>query len=133
MFTPEIYQAGGLIILVGCYVAIERAYTNNVINDAKQMSVTLLGAGRGSMYNVSVETFFRLQSPPFISLLNSVSSRKTCSGASKTFQKLTSVNLAEKPSSDLKYYFYDIDNPKEYLGGSDAIMVEQGPYKLRCV
>jgi len=45
-----------------------------------------------------------------------------------------SVNLADTPATDLKYNFYSIDNPKEYLGGgSDAIVVEQGPYNLRCV
>jgi hypothetical protein len=54
-------------------------------------------------------------------------------GDSKTLKKLTSVNLADKPATDLKYNFYSIHNPKEYLGGSDAIVVEQGPYNLRCV
>jgi hypothetical protein len=54
-------------------------------------------------------------------------------GDSKTLKKLTSVNLADKPATDLKYNFYSIHNPKEYLGGSDAVVVEQGPYNLRCV
>ena len=58
---------------------------------------------------------------------------KTCLSDSKTLKKLTSVNLADKPATDLKYNFYSIHNPKEYLGGSDAIVVEQGPYNLRCV
>jgi hypothetical protein len=31
----------------------------------------------------------------------------------------------------LEYNFYNIDNPKEYLTGSDAHVVEQGPYKLQ--
>jgi hypothetical protein len=52
---------------------------------------------------------------------------------SKTFKKITSVNLADKPVTDLKYSFYNIHNPKEYLGGGDAVVVEQGPYNLRCV
>ena len=48
-------------------------------------------------------------------------------------QKLTSVNLADKSTTtDLKYNFYSIDNPKEYLvDGSDANVIEQGPYYLR--
>jgi hypothetical protein len=50
---------------------------------------------------------------------------------SKTFKKITSVNLADKSATDLKYSFYNIHNPKEYLGGSDAVVVEQGPYNLR--
>jgi len=48
-------------------------------------------------------------------------------------KKLTSVNLVDKPATDLKYNFYSIQNPKDYLGGSDAVVVETGPYNLRCV
>ncbi|EED96669.1 predicted protein [Thalassiosira pseudonana CCMP1335] len=71
------------------------------------MYVKLVGSGRGSMYN-------------------------TCSADSKTLQKLTSVDLAAKPTtSDLLYNFYSIHNPQEYLGGGDATVIEQGPYKLR--
>lgn len=84
------------------------------------------------MYNVS-ERNYALVNPTFYSSAHLRSLPQICSGGSKTFQKLTSVNLAEKPATDLKYYFYDINNPKEYLGGSDAVVVEQGPYKLRCV
>jgi hypothetical protein len=39
----------------------------------------------------------------------------------------------DKPATDLKYNFYSIQNPKDYLGGSDAVVVETGPYNLRCV
>ena len=55
----------------------------------------------------------------------------TCEDDSSTLKKLTSVNLAEKAPTDLKYNFYSLHNPKEYLTGSDAILVEQGPYVLR--
>ncbi|KAL7543080.1 hypothetical protein ACHAXR_012405 [Thalassiosira sp. AJA248-18] len=55
----------------------------------------------------------------------------TCDDDSKTLKKLTSVNLADKTHTDLKYNFYSIDNPREYLGGNDAVVVEQGPYNLR--
>jgi len=27
----------------------------------------------------------------------------------------------------LNYHFYNIENPKEYLHGSDAVVVEKGP------
>jgi len=60
-----------------------------------------------------------------------VSHLKTCSDASATLAKLTNVNLAKKAVTDLKYNFYNIDNPKEYLTGSDANVVEKGPYKLK--
>ena len=140
MVNRNVIRGGGLIILAGCYIAVERVFTNNVVNDAKQLYVGLIGAGRGSMYNVSHSM---LSSPPlsllslFISflilLLFSFHFLKTCSDDSKTLQKLTSVNLADKSAmTDLQYNFYSIDNPKEYLGGgSDANVVEQGPYTLR--
>ena len=41
------------------------------------------------------------------------------------------MNLAKKAVTDLKYNFYNIDNPVEYLTGADANIVEQGPYKLQ--
>ena len=53
MVNRNVIRGGGLIILAGCYVAVERVFTNNVVNDAKQLYVGLIGAGRGSMYNVS--------------------------------------------------------------------------------
>ena len=55
----------------------------------------------------------------------------TCADDSPTLKEFTSVNLAEKAPTDLKYNFYSLHNPKEYLSGSDAILVEQGPYALR--
>mmetsp|Transcript_19577 Transcript_19577/g.35437 ORF Transcript_19577/g.35437 Transcript_19577/m.35437 type:complete len:941 (+) Transcript_19577:340-3162(+) len=106
MVNSNVIRGGGLIVLAGCYLGVERVFTNNVVNDATETYISLIGAGRGSMYN-------------------------TCTGESKTLQKLTSVNLADKAATDLKYNFYNIDNPKAYLGGSDAVVVEQGPYNLR--
>ena len=90
------------------------------------------------MYNVSIIENLIVVNPAHSHLFHSFFSQlcsflKTCSAGSKTFQKLTSVNLAEKKATDLKYYFYDINNPKEYLEGNDAVVVEQGPYKLKCV
>lgn len=40
-------------------------------------------------------------------------------------------DFSEQKVSDLKYYFYNIANPKEYLNGDDAIAVEKGPYLLK--
>jgi hypothetical protein len=61
-------------------------------------------------------------------------------GNSKTLKKLTSVNHADKPATNLKYNLCSIHNLKEYLGGSDAIVVggsnaivveQQRPHYLR--
>jgi len=101
-----IQQGVGLVILAGCYVAVQQVFSKNVLGDTKKLFVTLTGGDRGSMYN-------------------------TCADDSPTLKKLTSVNLAEKAPTDLKYNFYSLHNPKEYLSGSDAILVEQGPYALR--
>lgn len=87
-------------------MAVQQVFSKRVLGDTKEMFVTLIGGGRGSMYN-------------------------TCADDSPTLKKLTSVNLVEKAPTDLKYNFYSLHNPKEYLGGSDAILVEQGPYALR--
>ena len=117
---------------------MERVYTRNAVDKATELNAELMGSGRGSLYNVSVEICLpALRSTIFMCcshlLLPGYPSSKTCLGDSKTLKKLTSVNLADKPATDLKYNFYSIHNPKEYLGGSDAIVVEQGPYNLRCV
>ena len=45
-------QGGGLVILAGCYVAVDRSFNNNVLDDATNMFGGLIGAGLGSMYNV---------------------------------------------------------------------------------
>ena len=47
-------QGAGLVVLAGCYVAIQQVFTKNVLGDTKQLFITLIGAGRGSMYNVSL-------------------------------------------------------------------------------
>ncbi|KAL9180056.1 hypothetical protein ACHAXT_008026 [Thalassiosira profunda] len=106
MVNSKVIRGGGLIVLAGSYVLVERSFNNDVVNAGKSMFGNLIGGGRGSMYN-------------------------TCDADSKTLAKLTSVNLADKAATDVKYSFYSVDNPKEYLGGSDAVVVEQGPYNLR--
>ena len=50
----SIKQGAGLVVLAGCYVAIQQVFTKNVLGDTKQLFITLIGAGRGSMYNVSL-------------------------------------------------------------------------------
>lgn len=133
MVNSKVIRGGGLIVLAGSYVLLERSFTNDVVGAAKTMFGNLIGGGRGSMYNVSLPllslTPLPLALPTLIYL--HLLLRQTCDGDSKTLQKLTSVNLADKAATDLKYNFYSIDNPKEYLGGSDAVVVEQGPYNLR--
>ena len=54
-------------------------------------------------------------------------------GTEKNLEKFISVDFEEKPHSDLKYFLYNIENPKEYLSGETAVLVEKGPYKLRYV
>ncbi len=51
--------------------------------------------------------------------------------AEKEIPHIGEVTGANKPATNLKYNFYSFHNPKEYLGGSNAIVVEQGPYNLR--
>ena len=46
-------QGAGLVVLAGCYVAVQQVFTKNVLGDTKKLFITLIGAGRGSMYNVS--------------------------------------------------------------------------------
>ncbi len=77
--------AGGLLILVGGFIAFDRSYNLDVIGDAKQLSVTLLGAARGSMYNVS-ERNYALVNPTFYSSAHLRSLPQTCSGGSKHFK-----------------------------------------------
>jgi hypothetical protein len=84
----------------------DRVYNTSVLDGAKAKNTLLVGGSRGSMYN-------------------------TCTAESNTLAKLTNVNLAKKAVTDLDYNFYNIDNPKEYLTGSDAKVVEKGPYKLQ--
>ncbi|KAL7496093.1 hypothetical protein ACHAWT_004369 [Skeletonema menzelii] len=106
MVNSKIIRGVGLVILAGCYVAVQQVFTKRVVGDTKELVTTLIGGERGSMYN-------------------------TCAGDSPTLKKLTSVNLVEKAPIDLKYNFYSLHNPKEYLDGNDAILVEQGPYELK--
>lgn len=136
MVNGKVIRGAGLVILVGSYIWMDSTFTNNVVKKADSLFAELVGEGRGSMYNVRnkslhVDLFVQLQISS--SQLNLLISPKTCSEESKTLKKLTSVNLAEKASSDLKYNFYSINNPKEYLGGDDATVVEKGPYILRYV
>ena len=46
MVNSKIIRAGGLLVLAGCYVLVERAFNKNVVGDAKQTHVALVGSGR---------------------------------------------------------------------------------------
>lgn len=41
------------------------------------------------------------------------------------------VDFNEKHASNLNYNLFHIENPEEYLKGSDAITVEKGPYMFK--
>ena len=53
--NSNVIRGGGLIVLAGCYVAVERTFTNSVVNDGKQLQIETIGGGRGSMYNVRID------------------------------------------------------------------------------
>lgn len=57
--------------------------------------------------------------------------RQVCGKDDSDIGMLTSVGFKDKDSSDLKYHFYNIENPKSYLEGNDVDVVEKGPYKLK--
>jgi len=106
MVNSNVIRAGGLVIIAGTYIMYDRVYNTTAVNGAATKNEVLLGGDRGSMYN-------------------------TCSEDSDTLAKLINVNLAKKAVTDVQYSFYDIHNPKDYLKGGDAEVIEQGPYKLQ--
>ena len=55
MVNSNVIRGGGLIVLAGCYVAVERTFTNSVVNDGKQLQIETIGGGRGSIYNVRID------------------------------------------------------------------------------
>jgi len=57
--------------------------------------------------------------------------QQTCDEASLLAKIGGTEEFQSHDSSDLSYNFYDIDNPTDYLKGSDAIVVEKGPYKMK--
>jgi hypothetical protein len=117
----------------------DRVYSTSVDAGAKEKHTLLVGGSRGSMYNVRmgrmsatfVSSFLRKRHSHLSYDHHSSSQKQTCDADSTTLGKLTNVNLAKKAATDLEYNFYNIGNPKEYLTGSDAEVVEKGPYKLR--
>ena len=89
-----------------------------------------LGDGSGSMYRVSfIHTFFR-----FIPQKNVTTNLfwQICGKDDPNIGRLVS-DFAEENVSNLKFHFYNIENPIEYLNGEDAIAVEKGPYMLKYV
>jgi hypothetical protein len=53
MVSSTVIRGGGLLLLVITYVTLERVYTINVVEKASTLNNELIGAGRGSQYNVS--------------------------------------------------------------------------------
>lgn len=54
-----------------------------------------------------------------------------CGDVSEKVDKFTSIDFAKITPSINDYYFYDIQNPQEYLKGGNAEVVEKGPYMLK--
>ena len=54
-----------------------------------------------------------------------------CGDVSEKVDKFTSIDFAKITPSINDYYFYDIQNPQEYLKGGNAEIVEKGPYMLK--
>lgn len=95
---------GVIITLIGFFVC-KHAYDNLWLGASADLLSETLGNGEGSRYNV-------------------------CGKDDPDINNLTS-DFDEKKVSNLKYHFYNIENPKEYLNGDDAIAVEKGPYMLK--
>ena len=53
MVSSTVIRGGGLLLLVITFVTLERVYNINVIEKASTLNNELIGAGRGSQYNVS--------------------------------------------------------------------------------
>lgn len=100
-----IIRGVGLIItLIGALIC-RHAYFNLWQAKTADLLTETLGDGEGSLYNI-------------------------CGKDDPDIDNLTS-DFDEKKVSNLKYHFYNIENPKEYLNGDDAIAVEKGPYMLK--
>jgi hypothetical protein len=56
-----------------------------------------------------------------------------CGGQDPRLNSFAPVSFAEKTASNLSYYFYNIQNPIQYLLGDDAVVVEKGPYMIKYV
>jgi len=56
---------------------------------------------------------------------------KICGADDPKLDAFAPINFSDKTSSNLTYYFYNIENPGDYLGGEDAIVVEKGPYIVK--
>lgn len=56
---------------------------------------------------------------------------KTCDEISLLKRLHAEDQFQPNGASDLTYNFYDIHNPKEYLKGEDAVVVERGPYMIK--
>jgi len=103
-----ITRIGGILLFVASFFLAWETFKHYLIANQASLQLKTLGNGHGSMYRLCDET-----------------------GAA--IEKLTSVDFdASNPPSDIKNYFYSIENPKQYLvNGDDAVVVEKGPYTLK--
>ena len=88
--NSNVIRGGGLIVLAGCYVAVERTFTNSVVNDGKQLQIETIGGGRGSMYNVRID-FAAISLTFFLSFTQVSSSLSFCQPPFFSFLRLARV------------------------------------------
>ena len=56
---------------------------------------------------------------------------KICDKTGDGMKEFSSVDFSTANHDYLNYYLFNIENPQEYLDGSNAEVVEKGPYALR--
>ncbi len=64
MVNGKVIRGCGFLVIVGSYIWLDQTFTNNVVNKAKTVYGGLIGAGLGSMYNVSFNSNYRTQGMP---------------------------------------------------------------------
>lgn len=103
----KVSRAIGAVLLLSGFLLGWLCWENLLHGKVKKTYTVLIGEGKGSRHRVCKE------------------------GTNSNLEKFNSVDFGEKPHSTLKYFLYNIENPKEYLSGENGIVVEKGPYMLR--
>lgn len=103
-----------------------------------KINASLTGEGHGSIGAVSDKSIMRHFKQPcfirshFFTTFLFCSTLQICSNKGAAIESFTSVDFADSSPSLSDYYFYSIENPKEYLlQGANALAIERGPYSLR--
>ena len=112
----------------------KHAYDELNLAGRAKLVVKSVGSGTGSKYKVSSREMCNdsfITSPNLMICLFCFAS-KVCGKDDANLGNLIE-DFSEQKVSNIKYHFYDIANPKEYLNGDDAVAVEKGPYSLKYV